>query len=137
VEESFGIIPLKKEKDKYFVFLVKLKSGNHFGFPKGHKNANETSLETAKRELFEETNLEISELISDQFLTEKYFLTKNGKKIEKKVIYFISFVKGKEKLDNNEILEGFWVPIEDAKKIITYESSKKIVDEIFKIMETL
>ena len=76
-------------------------------------------------------------MISDQFLTEKYFLTKNGKKIEKKVIYFISFVKGKEKLDNNEILEGFWVPIEDAKKIITYESSKKIVDEIFKIMETL
>ena len=50
-EVSFGVIPLMKDNAAWQVFLILHKSGNHWGFPKGHASGNETPQETATREL--------------------------------------------------------------------------------------
>ena len=61
-EKAFGIIPIKRKNEvgEYLIFLVQLKSGNHWGFPKGHPEPEETDFRlTAIREFKEETNLDV------------------------------------------------------------------------------
>jgi 8-oxo-dGTP pyrophosphatase MutT (NUDIX family) len=125
-EESFGIIPIKVKNDKYFTFLVKLKSGNHTGFPKGHKNSIEKPLDTAIRELKEETNLNFEKLLYDQPLMEEYQIKKGKLIVQKKVYYYIAEVKGKVILDKNEILDGYFIELDKAIDKITYNPSKEI-----------
>jgi len=124
IEKSYGCIPLKKGADGYQVFLVKLSSGNHWGFPKGHMEKNETPIETAKRELFEETNLTVESILSFPQIIEKYVLLRNGVRTEKIVEYFVVEVAGEKKLLYPEILDGRWVSINEAKSLLTYDSSK-------------
>ena len=55
-KHSFGIIPIAFEPDGSLVFLI-LRAYRNWDFPKGEPEANESSLETAKRELAEETGI--------------------------------------------------------------------------------
>lgn len=64
-EYSYGVVPLKLVEKAVFILLIFHKGGKHWGFPKGHKDHQETDLETAKRELKEETGLEIETLLSE------------------------------------------------------------------------
>jgi len=78
-EQSYGIIPLilkfsdqqpnvkldPQDAEAIEVLLVTLKSGGHVSFPKGHAElvdgVLETPMQAAKRELWEETGLEVDE----------------------------------------------------------------------------
>ena len=130
-EESFGVIPVRKKRGKYEVFLVKLVNGGHWGFPKGHReNELESPKEIAKRELKEETNLEIKRFISDISFNETYQLLRDNKKIEKIVIYFLIEVSGNFNLQKNEILDGGWFDINEAIEKITFSGSQNICKKV-------
>ena len=133
-EESFGIIPLKKKDSFWHVYLVRLKSGNHIGFPKGHKNRNETDIQAASRELKEETNLSVKKFLSDKPLIEEYQLQKDKNIIHKIVYYYIAQVEGDFKIDTNEVIEGFFVDLKKAKDLLTYDNSKKTVLEVIEFL---
>ena len=57
-EESFGVVPVQKTENDWEVFLIQHIKGRYWGFPKGHAEAGETPIESAVRELKEETNLD-------------------------------------------------------------------------------
>ena len=127
-EVSAGIIPLHLVKENILlstVYLVKLKSGNHYSFPKGHLDKGESLYAAATRELHEETKLRVKELLLEETFEEKYELTREGRVVAKKVIFFVAEVTGEAKIDPNEILDGKWVLLEEAINILTYPSSKK------------
>jgi bis(5'-nucleosidyl)-tetraphosphatase len=136
-EESFGTIPLKKVNNKWLVFLVQNRSGNHWGFPKGHANISEPQKEAALRELNEETNLTFVRFLTNKTLVEQYFFKRESLDTLKKVYYFLIEVQGESKITTDEIIDGKWVDIEKAKDIITYEASKQISKEVEKILESL
>ena len=48
-EYSYGVVPLKLVEKAVFILLIFHKGGKHWGFPKGHKDHQETDLETAKK----------------------------------------------------------------------------------------
>lgn len=133
-EESFGIIPIKKHGDSFLVFLVQLKSGKHYGFPKGRSDPGENPIDAATRELKEETNLDVVKLLQNEALIEEYQIQKDSETISKKVYYFIAEVGGKVNLEIAEIIEGRWVDIKEASDIITYNPSKEIAKEVIKIL---
>ena len=135
-EKSYGVIPLRKKDNKWQVFLVKLKSGNHWGFPKGHRKTTiEDVKDASKREFKEETNLDIVRYLSNKIFEENYILDRNGQKIEKKVIYYLVEAEGTIKLQKNEIIDGGWFDISEAYKKITFLESKKICEEVIKFTE--
>lgn len=136
-EESFGIIALKKQNDSWFTFLVQLKSGNHWGFPKGHANISETAKEAAKRELKEESNLEVKTFLDVKPLFEQYQITRDSKTVVKKVYYYPALVDGDVKIQKNEIIEGSWVELEKAENQITYPQSKSLVNQIMLLTANL
>jgi 8-oxo-dGTP pyrophosphatase MutT (NUDIX family) len=136
-EESYGTIPLKKQKDKWFTFLIKNKSGNHWGFPKGRANLSETPKKAAERELQEEANLKIIRYLYPNPIIEQYQLVRNSQKITKKVYYYLVEVEGVGKITSDEILDGKWIEITKAKQEVTYEQSKLIANQVEIILKSL
>jgi bis(5'-nucleosidyl)-tetraphosphatase len=126
---SFGIIPLQKQSSKWHVFVIKHTSG-HWAFPKGHKENIENPLQTAKRELFEETGLTVNKLLSDETLTSSYFFLKKNQRVEKTVTYFIAEVEGTISLDRKEVVEGKWLEFSKAINLLTYQESKNILNKV-------
>lgn len=124
-EQSYGIIPLKKRGGEWDVLLVQLYAG-HWGFPKGHPEPHETPLETAQRELFEETGLTINKILIDQTLEEVYFYKLQGNLIHKKVIYYIAQVQGRVKKMSEEIQNTQWVSLATAAQLVTFDQAKSI-----------
>jgi len=134
-ERSFGVIPIYKDKDNvFFVCLIRHKQG-HWGFPKGHQNINESEEETAMRELAEESGINNIEIIGGQSYAERYSFEQDGMKFNKSVKYFLGFTSSINKAtpDNfkKEIPELKWVTYEEAKRLITFQEAKKILNEVF------
>ena len=57
-EKSCGAVVYKIENDDIRILIEKMKLG-HYSIPKGHVENNETEIETALREIKEETNLDV------------------------------------------------------------------------------
>ena len=136
-EESYGTIPLSKQNNCWYTFLVKNKSGNHWGFPKGHPNLSETQKDTALRELKEETNLSVIKFLSEKPLVEQYSFQKDSNQVAKKVYYFLALVSKDAKITSDEIIEGKWIEVVQAKDLITYEASKEIANQVEIFLEKL
>lgn len=125
-QHSFGIIPAKKSSaGKWKLLLIQHHAG-HWGFPKGHAESGEDPLQAATRELFEETGLTISELVTADPLNETYFFTFHGNKIVKTVDYYVAIVKGKVVLQEAEIKASKWVNAEEAVELITFPQAKEL-----------
>ena len=133
-EHSFGVIPLKKENDVWMVLVILHQGGKHWAFPKGHGNSGESPLESAIRELYEETGLEIERLLKDLPLTEKYKFHRKRDVIWKSVAYFPAVVKGTLLLQQAEISDAKWVPLEDAVKYLTYKEARQMCLEILGLL---
>ena len=59
-EKSCGAVVYKIINNQIFFLIEKMQRG-HFSIPKGHVENNETEIETALREIKEETNLDVLE----------------------------------------------------------------------------
>lgn len=133
-EASFGIIPLRKVSGIWQVLLVQLHAG-HWGFPKGHANPNESPIQTATREMQEETNLKIVKMLSDTSFQESYHFKAKGKLIDKTVTYFIAEVEGDVVLQSIEVAASKWVPLDEAEKHITFPEAKNVCRKVLEIMK--
>lgn len=137
-DNSFGIIPLYKNTENVFLFCLVQHAGEHWGFPKGHPDSNETEEETAKRELQEETGIKNCEIITDKSFEQKYIFEKDEIIYDKTVKYFIGIVSdiSSEIPENfqHEISEVKWLPYNEARELITYENAKVLIDEVYEYL---
>ena len=134
MEVSYGVIPLKKEADQWKVFMVKLASGSHWGFPKGHPEAGEEPMQTALRELEEESSLTCSRLLSKEPLIESYMYKKDEKIIQKSVFYYLIEASGEFKIQEGEILDGNWFSFEQAEKLFSFDEGRKLLSDVIKFL---
>lgn len=131
-----GVIPIFVVDGVYHTLVIEHKAGRWWGFPKGHIEKGEQPFEAAKRELFEETGLKVSERVSEAPIRESYQFAKNGKHIEKEVLYFICSVTSQNhKVCEEEISGAHWVPIEKAPELITYGESKRVCQKAERILK--
>ena len=97
--------------------------------PKGHVEENETEEETAKREVKEETNLDV-EVDSSKKYEIRYIV---GTDIDKVVYFFpAKVIGGQIKRQVTEINEIRWVPFKEAISIITYDNAKEMLENALK-----
>ena len=126
-DESFGVIPLRKHEGHWEVFLIQHNRSGYWGFPKGHAESNESSQEAAFRELKEETNLELTQLLEEEPLKEQYTFIMDRRRVFKQVLYFIAEVKGDVKLQKGEIHDGMWLPFPEAIARVTHQEGKALL----------
>lgn len=126
-EKSCGAIIFDNDK----VLVIKQVKG-HWGFPKGHVEEGETEIETAKREIKEETNLDVE--INEKYRYVEHYSPEEG--IEKDVIFFIAHkIGGKIKVQEEEVTETEWLLPKDALERVTYDSSKRILINVIKDLD--
>lgn len=128
-EYSYGIIPLQRKGKTWEVLLVQHYAG-HWAFPKGHAEKGESAQETAERELREETGLTVSSYLKEEPFSEQYFFMFKGKRIFKTVQYFLAEVEGDVKIQEAEISQSQWVPLDQAADFITFPEAKKLCKKV-------
>lgn len=135
-DKSIGIIVFYADKDKIRFLLIKHSAG-HWAFPKGHPDKGETQIETALRELQEETGIKKVEFISEQILLEDTykFTGNNGEKIHKTVYYYIAESYQTEvRVDNDEIIDYKWCTLEESFTYLVYTETINLINKAFKFI---
>ena len=119
-EKSCGCVVLNEKNQ---VLLIHHNAG-HWDFPKGHVEEGETEVQTAIREVKEETNIDVE-------VNEKYRYTVEYSPKEdviKEVVYFLAKnISNNELPQLEEVSEVNWFKYEDAIKKITYDNAREIL----------
>lgn len=122
-EKSCGAIVYYTHNEEILYLILKHKAG-HWAFPKGHVENNETEVETALREIKEETSLIVT--IDDGFkVINEYQPTRYS---IKKVVYFMARSNTDKVFVQQAEIDNFrWCLYDEAIDLITYENDKKIL----------
>ena len=105
-----------------------MNKGNFWGFPKGHVEVGEDLLQTAHREIREETQLDLT--INDQFhVTTEYDLPNGNHK--KMTLYTAKLEQATDlTLQAIEIKNAGWFDYETARNRLTYDNLKQLLDDV-------
>ncbi|RRG10578.1 MAG: NUDIX domain-containing protein [Lactobacillus sp.] len=111
-----------------YLLLQSMNEGNFWGFPKGHVEAGEDLLQTAHREIREETQLDLT--INDQFhVTTEYDLPNGNHK--KMTLYTAKLEQATDlTLQAIEIKNAGWFDYETARNRLTYDNLKQLLDDV-------
>lgn len=124
IERCCGCIIINNN-DK--VLLVLQRKSKCWSFPKGHVENNETEIETALREVKEETGIDVNIEAS-----KRYELTyKINNSTNKNVVYFIARpLNANVKIQEKEILDYKWCDINKVVETLTYENTKDLFKKL-------
>ncbi|QDU70195.1 bis(5'-nucleosyl)-tetraphosphatase [Mucisphaera calidilacus] len=136
-DHSCGVIPVFIEPGEPRRYLLVQHNAGHWGFPKGHPERGESSLETAIRELHEETGLTSDRIISDHPFSERYVFRKgSGRVVDKSVTYFIGFM---DTLDvayqDDELQDAQWGDLEATLGRMSFEEGRKLLMEVHAFLD--
>lgn len=129
-EKSCGAVVYRlTEKNEIKVLLVKNRNGKCWTFPKGHIEEGEDEKQTALREIFEETGLEV-EIEPDFRQTSIY---RPFGKIRKTVVFFLARAeKSIVSMQQNELDYYLWVSIDEALRLCKHKNDTNILLEVEK-----
>ena len=102
-------------------------STGHWSFPKGHVEKGETTEETVRREVREETGITELEFIPDFKETIRYFVNYDGQKRMKFVAFFLARTSQREVTVSFEHQGFAWLSYEQAVSTATYRSDKQVI----------
>lgn len=127
-EKSCGCIIINDKKE---VLLIHHNAG-HWDFPKGHVESGETEIETAIREVKEETNIDVE--VNEEYRYSTKYSPKEG--TIKEVIYFLARnLSDNKQAQLEEVSEVKWFTMKDAIDKITYDTSRDILIQLKKDLE--
>ena len=122
-EKSCGAVLYYLKEGKRLYLIEKMRLG-HYSLVKGHVEGNETEVETALREIKEETNLDAK--IDTGFRHMITYSPKVG--VVKDVIFFVGEVSSLDVIEQKEeVNKIYFLEYQDARNILTYESDKEIL----------
>jgi 8-oxo-dGTP pyrophosphatase MutT (NUDIX family) len=124
-EKSCGAIVYRKYHGNLEVLLIKHINSGHWSFPKGHVEKGETEIETAMREIKEETSIDV--LIDPTFREIVSYSPRRD--IHKEVVYFIARARNTDFIpQKGEVAQAKWVDINIVGNILTYDNDKNIIN---------
>ncbi len=137
-EKSAGaVIFIKNKGIKYLLLHYPFGSRtrrNYWDFSKGHIEKNEKELNTAKREIKEETGLKNIKIVGGFKETIKYFF-KNKETIQKTVVFYLAEAERKEIILSSEHIGYKWLSFQKAVDLLSFENSKRILKKADKFMK--
>ena len=130
-EKSCGAVIYRGDKENLEFLIISHNSDGHWGFPKGHVEEGENEEETALREINEETGLTVS-LTSGFRVSIEYAIKQETMK---EVVFFLAKVQDETvNIQVEELQDYKWANFEDAKEIVTYESSKRVLEQAYEFI---
>lgn len=88
-------------------------------------------MQTATRELWEETGFVPVAVIKEKTFALTYHFTFDGQPIEKTVLFFIGCISPDQqpKLDADEVREAGWFPLDEVRTRLDYEDTRTLFDQ--------
>lgn len=130
IEVTSGAVVYRHKQDGQIEYLLleSQNKGHFWGFPKGHVEGNESLLETAQREIKEETQLVLP--IDTSFHVYTEYDLPNGNR--KQMTLYTAELKQSEdiQLQVEEILNCAWLPYQEARERLTYDNLKDLLDQV-------
>ena len=109
------------------------RGGTTWTLPKGTPSDGESTDQTALREVAEETGLEVRIVAPVGAID--YFFTQEGRRIHKTVHYFLmEAIGGSIDAHDHEFDEVRWMPLDEARRLMTFETERQIVEEALPMM---
>jgi len=131
-EKSCGAVIYRENNNEYEFLIISHNSDGHWGFPKGHVEEGEKEEETAVREVYEETGLQV-DFIEGFRSREEYSPKEN---VMKEVIFFISKANSCEvNIQLCEVRDYKWASFEEASKLLQYVCSKQTLSEAYEFLK--
>ena len=130
----FHIPKNSKNKNDYEFLLLHYESG-HWDYVKGHVEKNETEIETALRELDEETSLKDVKVIKGYKEDLSYIFSHNKQLINKTVVYFLAESKENNIKISDEHIDYIWLPYKEALEKLTFQNAKNLLKKAFSFID--
>ncbi|MFC6164244.1 MULTISPECIES: bis(5'-nucleosyl)-tetraphosphatase [Lactiplantibacillus] len=126
-EVASGAVVYQQKDGHPAYLLLQSATSDFWGFPKGHLEGDETLVETAKREIKEETQLDVQ--VDTSFKTYTEYGLPNGNL--KQVTLFVSEVPTGVAVTRQkaEISAVGWFDYAAARERLTYDNLKRMLDE--------
>ena len=125
-EKSCGAVVFTRAGGIQYVIIQSLEG--YYGFPKGHCEAGETEVETALREVLEETGLRVRILPGFRYVDEYAIPGKPG--VIKQIVYFAAEFDNQDiQYQKEELLDARLMTFEEAMNAFQWKSSKIILSQ--------
>jgi len=131
-EVSAGVVLFRSRASREYLILD---YGSHWDFPKGHMEAGEDPLATARRELREETGIQDARFISGYLERMRYYYRRAGKQMRKVVIYFLAETAGDVVTLSHEHCGYAWVSYEEGLQRLTFKTAKDLLTKAREFLE--
>ena len=127
-EKSCGAVVYRKFHGNTEILLIQHVRSGCWSFPKGHMEEGETELQTAVREIKEETNIDIS--IDDPSFRETVIFSPR-RDTRKEVVYFVGRATSFDAAaQEEEISEIRWLEIGSASAKLAYDHDKITLNKV-------
>ena len=125
--KSCGVLPYRLTNGKREYLIVFEQFSQCWSLPKGHMELGETEMETAQRELLEETGL-TAQLDASKSAVIEYPISPIGKK---QVVFYLGQVNGTPKTRPSEIESFKWVKAEDLENYLFTDTVAAIKELLY------
>lgn len=130
-EKSCGAIIYVNQNGELCFLIQKMRKG-HVSLCKGHVEAGETELQTARREIREETALEVD--FVPGFRESISYSPYPG--CMKEVVFFLAEAQGMETLAQEaEVAEIYWLDYEAAEQALSFPSDRNVLEKAMKFIK--
>jgi 8-oxo-dGTP pyrophosphatase MutT (NUDIX family) len=109
---------------------------NYWDLPKGHIEKGEKEIDTAKREVEEETSLKDIKFVGNFQECIKYFFKFKEKTVFKIVTFYLAEAKTKKVKISGEHVGFKWLPFEEASKKLTFKNAREILKKADNFLKT-
>jgi len=130
-EKSAGAVVFHASDSSFEYLLLKYEAG-HWDFPKGAIEEGETELDTARREVREETALDGLKVIEGFRREIGYKYRKHGRLVSKRVAFYLIQSDSRSVRISREHRDFLWLKYEHAVKKLTYKTAKETLTEAHK-----
>lgn len=132
-EKSCGAVIYIKKESTFLFLLIQMNQG-HWSIPKGHVEKGETEIETALREIKEETNLDC-EILEGFRKVVKYSPYPN---VIKDVVFYLAKANSdKISIQTEEVTSAAFFSESEASALITFETDKGVFRSACEYIQTL
>lgn len=126
-EKSCGAVVFTRRGGEIFYAVVEERAGTH-SFPKGHIEGDETEIQTAEREIFEETGLRPR--FAEGFRMSEEFFPAEKPGTRKQVVYFLAEFGDEPIIPNgDDVRKVMLLTFEEALGLIKFEGTRRILKE--------
>lgn len=123
-----GVVWRRQPSGAIEVVLCGRRSDRVWSLPKGTPDEGETIEQTAAREVREETGLEVS--LGQSLGSIRYWFTAGGVRYHKQVHHWLMEPTGGDVANHDHEFDDVeWVPIDQARSMLTYRDEKRMLDE--------